>query len=331
MPFDQLKRRNFLTLLGGGAAWPLVARAQQGAMPVVGFLDIAPPNAQVLAAFVKGLGEMGFVEGQNVAIESRYAQGDVSRLTDLAADLIRRPVAVIATLGGVASVRAVRATSTTLPIVFEAGADPVQSGLVASLNRPGGNTTGVYGLSPELDPKRLGLLHQVLPKATRFAALLAPARGDAVVESRRGELQTAAATIGAQIEMFFADNPGEIDSAFAAIARQHVDALLVGTSRLFAGRVAQLVTLAARYMLPAMYFDRDFPVSGGLMSYATIYLDQIRQVGVYVGRILKGEKPTDLPVWRPTKFEFVLNLQTAKLLGIQVPPTLVALADEVIE
>jgi putative ABC transport system substrate-binding protein len=251
----------------------------------------------------------------------------------LAADLVRRRVAVIATLGGVTSVRAVRAASAMLPIVFEAGADPVQTGLVASVNRPGGNATGVYGSSPELDPKRLGLLHQLLPKAKRFAALFNPAAGDlsAGAELRARELQTAAAIIGVQIEVFFARNSGEIDSAFVTIAQKHVDALLVGTNRLFAGRVAQLVTLAARYMMPAMYFDRDFPVGGGLMSYATIYLDQISQVGVYVGRILKGEKPADLPVWRPSKYELVLNLQTAKLLGIEVPPQLLAIADEVIE
>jgi putative ABC transport system substrate-binding protein len=325
-----ISRRNFVTLLGGAvAAWPLAARAQQGPGPVVGFLDRAPPDALVRMAFVKGLADTGFVEGQNVAIEPRFAEGDASRLPNLAADLVRRSVAVIATLGGPRTVEAVRAASATVPIVFEAGGDPVQSGLVASVNRPGGNATGVYGFSPELDSKRLGLLHQLLPNATRFAALVDT--GSLVVESRIHELQTAAATIGAQVEVFFAGNADEINSAFAAVAQKQLDALLVGTSRFFVGRVAQFVTLAARHVIPAMYFDRVFTVSGGLMSYSTDYLDQIRQVGVYVGRILKGAKSADLPVVQSTKFELVINLQTARLLGIDVPQTLLANADEVIK
>jgi putative ABC transport system substrate-binding protein len=328
-----MKRREFMALLGGAAAaWPLAARGQQAAVPVVGFLDRAPPDAPVRTAFLKGLADTGFVEGQNVVIERRFAEGDASRLPNLAADLVRRSVPVIATLGGPLPVEAVRAASATVPIVFEVGGDPVQSGLVASVNRPGGNATGVYGFSPELDSKRLGLLHQLLPKAARFAVLFDAAGAPrAVVESRVHELQTAAATIGAQIEVFFAGNADEINSAFAAVAQKQLDALLVGTSRFFVGRVSQFVPLAARHVIPTMYFDRIFPVAGGLMSYSTDYLGQIRQVGVYVGRILKGEKPADLPVIQPTKFELVVNLQTARILGIEIPPTLLAVADEVIE
>jgi putative tryptophan/tyrosine transport system substrate-binding protein len=331
-----MKRRQFITLLGGAAAaWPLAARAQKPAMPVVGLLvtGSADPNTNSVAAFRKGLGEMGFAESQNISIEYRYGQNDIPRLPELAVDLVRRGVAVIATLGGPAPVRAAKAASATTPIVFETGGDPVQAGLVASLSRPGGNATGVTILSPELEPKRLGLLHDLLPKATRFAVLMNPSTAPdiSIVESRVRELQTAAAAIGAQIEVFFATNSSEIDSAFAGFAQMRVDALLVATSPLFADRNVQLATLAARNALPSIYFDRQFAIVGGLMSYATSYLDQARQVGVYVGRILKGEEPADLPVMRPTKFEFVINLQTAKTLGLQVPANLLALADELIE
>jgi putative tryptophan/tyrosine transport system substrate-binding protein len=329
-----MRRREFIAGLGGTAVWPLAVRAQQPAAPIVGLLitGSADPNAIFIAALRKGLGETGFVEGQNISIEYRYGQNDIPRLTELAVDLVRRRVAVIATLGGPAPVRAAKAASATTPIVFETGGDPVSAGLVASLNRPGGNATGVAILSPELEPKRLGLLHDLLPKATRFAALMNPSTASAIaVESRVSQLRTAAAAIGGQIEVLFATSSSEIDNAFAALSQMRVDALLVTTSPLFSDRAVQLATLAARNGLPAIYFDRHFPIVGGLLSYATSYPDQARQVGIYVGRILKGEKPADLPVMQPTKFELVINQQTARLLGIQVPETLLAQADEVIE
>jgi putative tryptophan/tyrosine transport system substrate-binding protein len=330
-----MNRREFIVGFGSAVAWPGFASAQQPKMPVVGLLvtGSVDPNTIYVAAFRKGLGELGFVESQNISIEYRYSQNDIPRLNELAADLVRRRVAVIATLGGPAPVRAAKAASATTPIVFETGGDPVQAGLVASLNRPGGNATGVALLNLEMDPKRLGLLHDLLPKATRFAALVNPstAPANSVIESRVSELRTAAAAIGAQIEVLFATNSSEIDSALAGLAQIHVDALLVTASPLFSDRAVQLATLTARNGLPAIYFDRHFAIIGGLMSYAASYSDQARQVGVYVGRILKGEKPADLPVMRPTKFEFVVNLQTAKTLGITIPETLLATADEVIE
>jgi putative ABC transport system substrate-binding protein len=328
-----MRRREFITGLVGAAASPVVARAQQAAMPVIGLLvtGSADPNATFVAAFRKGLGEMGFVESRNTSIEYRYGQNDVPRLTELAADLVRRQVAVIATLGGPAPVRAAKAASATTPIVFETGGDPVAAGLVASLNRPGGNATGVAILNPDIEPKRLGLLHDLLPKATRFAALRNKLTAPFAVEARVSELQTAAAAIGAQIEVLFATNSSEIDSAFTRLAQLRVDALLVTTNPLFSDRKVQLATLAARNALPAIYFDRDFAIVGGLMSYGPSYPDQARQVGVYVGRILKGEKPADLPVMQPTKFELIINQQTARTLGLSIPETLLATADEVIQ
>jgi putative tryptophan/tyrosine transport system substrate-binding protein len=328
-----MRRREFVVGLAGAAAWRALASAQQTQMPVIGLLvtGSADPNATFVAAFRKGLGEMGFVESRNISIEYRYGQNDIPRLAELAADLVRRRVAVIATLGGSAPVRAAKAASATTPIVFETGGDPVAAGLVASLNRPGGNATGVAILSPDIEPKRLGLLHDLLPKATRFAALMNNLNDPVAAEARVRELRTAAAAIGAQIEVLFATNSSEIDIALAGLAQIHVDALLVTTSPLFSDRAVQLATLAARNGLPAIYFDRHFAIVGGLMSYAASYSDQARQVGVYVGRILKGEKPADLPVMRPAKFEFVINLQTAKTLGITIPETLLATADEVIE
>jgi len=329
-----MQRRDFITLLGGtAAAWPLAARAQQRAVPIVGVLNSAVDEAIWRTAFVKGLGEMGFVEGRDVLLDVRSGQGDPARMPELAADLVRRRVAVIATLGGTPAAQAVRAASTTIPVVFETGLDPVAGGLVTSLNRPGGNVTGVYILSPEIQPKRLGLLHQLLPKAARFAVLTQRgiAAGQVPAESLVSELQTAAGSFGAQVEEFPAESIGDIDTAFAALAQKRVDAVLVSTTPLFAGRVAQLVTLSARYVMPAIFSERRYAVAGGLMSYGPGYAEQVRQVGIYAGRILKGEKAADLPVMLPTKFEFILNLQTAKLLGIEVPPTLLALADETIE
>jgi putative ABC transport system substrate-binding protein len=324
-----MKRREFITLFGGAAvAWPLAVRAQQRAMPVIGFLNSSSPDtfAPAVAAFRNGLGEMGFTEGRNVAIEYRFAGNDLNRLPELAADLVRRRVAAIAAVGGRPNARAAKGATTTIPIVFEVGSDPVQDGLVASFNRPGGNITGVTAINAELDQKRLGLLGDLLPAAGHFGALVGPAAFES-----RGLLQTAAASIGRQVEVLTATNSGQVDDAFATFAQKHVDALLVGGSSIFFGLRAQLVTTAARYGIPTIYFDRAFTEAGGLMSYGTQGGDNFRLVGVYIGRILKGEKPADLPVMRPVKFEFFINLQTARLLRIEVPPTLLALADKVIE
>jgi len=328
-----MKRREFITLLGGAAAassvsWPLAARAQQAAMPVIGLLvPFSPePAAPFLAAFREGLGETGFIERRNVAIETRYANRDLGRLPELAADLVRRRVAVIATLGGPVVAGAAKAATTTIPIVFEIGSDPVRQGLVASLNRPGGNATGVSFLGTESESKRLGLLHALLPEAKRFAVLAGAQTADSIASELGG-----AAAIGVEVEALPALTVQEIDAAFASLARKGADALMVRTNNLYMDRVVQIATLAARHAVPTIHFQRQFVAVGGLMSYGPNYLDQVRQVGVYVGRVLKGEKPADLPVVQPTKFDFVINLQTAKTLGLTVPPTLLAIADEVIE
>jgi putative tryptophan/tyrosine transport system substrate-binding protein len=324
-----MRRREFITFLGNAAAtWPLAARAQQR-VPVIGFLNSSSPDAfgPNVAAFRQGLGEMGFVEGQNVAIEYLFADNDARRLPELAADLVRRRVAAIAAVGGRGMPLAAKAATTTIPIVFEIGDDPVEDGLVASFNRPGGNITGVTAINWELDSKRLGLLGDLLPKAGRFGALVGPAAFD----ENRSHLQTAATSIGRQVEVLTATNSGQIDDALAAFAQKRVDALSVGGSSIFFGLRTQLVTTAARYGILAIYFDRTFTEAGGLMSYGTQAGDNFRLVGVYIGRILKGEKAADLPVMRPVKFEFFINLQTARLLRIDVPPTLLALADKVIE
>jgi ABC-type uncharacterized transport system substrate-binding protein len=325
-------RREFITLLCGAAAvWPGAARAQQPAMPVVGYLypGSPEPNANNAAAFRKGLSDAGYVEGRNVAIEYRFAHNELARLPELAADLVRRRVAVIATPGGIAAPLAAKAATTTIPIVFTMGADPVQLGLVASLNRPGGNVTGISSMNTELGAKRLGLLHELLPRAARFAALLNPnsSPGDTVF----ADLQGAAASIGRQIEGFYVSSNLEIDTAFASLVQKRADALLVSPYALLVNRRVQLVALAAHYRLPAIYAFREHVEIGGLMSYGSSATDRDRQAGIYTGRVLKGEKPADLPVMRAVKFEFVLNLHTAKLLGIEVPPGLLALADEVIE
>jgi putative ABC transport system substrate-binding protein len=325
----QIGRRQFVTALGGAAAtWPVAARAQPR-VPVIGFLNSSSPDtfAQNVAAFRQGLGEMGFVEGQNVAIEYRFALNNLSRLPELAADLVRRRVAAIAAVGGRPMPLAAKAATTTIPIVFEIGDDPVENGLVASFNRPGGNITGVTAINWELDSKRLGLLGDLLPGAKRFGALV----GSVAFDENRGHLQTAAASIGRQLEVLTAANSGQVDDALAAFAQKRVDALSVGGSSIFSGLRTQLVTTAARYGIPTIYFDRTFTEAGGLMSYGSPGADNLRLVGVYVGRILKGEKPADLPVIRPVKFEFFINLQTARLLRIEVPSTLLALADKVIE
>jgi putative ABC transport system substrate-binding protein len=328
-----MKRRAFITLLGGAAAaWPLAARAQQPAMPLVGYIyggseEIA---ADGTTAFRRGLSETGYTVGRNVAIEYRFSGTRTDRLPELAADLVRRRVAVIAALGG--SAAAARSATTTIPIVFGAGGDPVEAGLVASLNRPGGNLTGISFMIGELMPKRLELLHELLPQATRFAMLVNQNGPNSDrVEPTIKAVQAAAVAMGRQVEVFNADTDREIDTAFADLVQKRAEGLLVGSTPFFKNRRQQLAALAARHAVPTMYYDRVFPEAGGLMSYGSSILDQYRQVGVYTGRILKGEKPADLPVMQSTKFEFVLNLKTAKALGLTVPPALLATADEVIE
>jgi putative ABC transport system substrate-binding protein len=271
---------------------------------------------------------MGFVEGRNVAIEYRWAEG-YDRLPDLAADLVRRQVTVIAAMGGAVAGLATKRATTTIPIVFRTGFDPVQSGLVASLNRPGGNATGVSSMTPELSTKQLGLLHDLLPKATRFAMLVDPNAPSAEIAT--SAVEVAAAGITQQIDVLRASTNREITTAFDTLVQRRVDAVLIGANSLFGNRRVQLVTLAAHHRIPAIYFAREFVEIGGLMSYGSSLLDEFRQAGIYAGRILKGDKPADLPVTRPTRFEFVINLQTAGILGLEIPPTLLAIADEIIQ
>jgi ABC-type uncharacterized transport system substrate-binding protein len=332
MQFDQLKRRDFITLAGGAAAaWPFAARGQQPAMPVIGFLHSGSPepNATRVAAFRKGLSQAGYFEGQNVAIEFRWAAGQNDRLPDLAADLIRRRVAVIATPGSTPASLAAKAATTTIPIVFLIGGDPVALGLVASLNRPADNAAGVNLQLVELVAKQLVLLRDVAPGATPFVVLVNPnsAYTDAVVK----DLQASASALGLAIEILGASTDREIDAAFANLAQKRGGALLVGPDAVFVSRRAQIVTLAARHALPAMYDVLDFAEIGGLMSYGPNLADAYQQTGIYVGRVLKGERPADLPVVQPTKFELVVNLNTARALGLTIPDKLLALADEVIE
>jgi putative tryptophan/tyrosine transport system substrate-binding protein len=325
-----MKRREFITLLSGAAAWPFGARAQQQ-MPVIGFLNSASPEgyAPMMVAFRQGLSEIGYVEGQNVAIEYRLANNELDRLPELAADLVRRRVAVIAASGGTAVPLAAKAATTTIPIVFGVGGDPVKFGFVASFNRPGGNVTGISFMSDQLVPKRVGLLHELVPGAVRFALLVNPTIPN--TETLTRDSQAAASAIGRQIEVLTASTNRDIDLAFASLVQKQADALLVAPGVLFANRRVQLTTLAARHAVPAIYFDREFAEAGGLMSYGANISDVMRQLGIYTGRVLRGEKPADMPVMQPTKFELVINLQTAKTLGLEIPPALLARADEVIE
>jgi putative ABC transport system substrate-binding protein len=326
-----LRRRQFITLLGGAAAWPLAARAQQPAIPVIGYLDAGAPetSARLAAAFRKGLAETGYTESRNVAIEYRWARNEYDRLSEMASDLVRRQVIVIAAMGGSPTALAAKAATTTIPIVFGFGGDPVQTGLVASLNRPGGNITGVVTMNLELAAKRLGLLHELVPGATRFAVLVNANNSAAALLTRDALAATAPASW--QIEFLAVSTNRDLSAAFASLAQKRADALMVTPELLFVSRRVQLLTLAARHAVPTIYPSREFTEAGGLMSYGSSFTDMYRQAGIYTGRILKGEKPADLPVMQPTTFELVINLQTAQALGIDVPSTLLARADEVIE
>jgi ABC-type uncharacterized transport system substrate-binding protein len=329
---SHIERRKFLATLGGVAAWPLVARAQQPAMPVIGFLGTTSVQVSVkhLEAFRKGLSQTGYVEGRNVAIEFRWAGGREDRMPELAADLVRRQVAIIAVPISTAGAVAAKGATSSIPIVFGSGSDPVALGLVASLNRPGGNATGVKSLNVELTAKRLGLLRELAPQATRFVALVSPnaAMTDAIVKS----VHESVPTLGLPVEIVYAGNSDrDIEAVFANLSQKPGVALLVTVDPFFFNRRALIVTLAARHALPTVYFAREFADIGGLISYGTSIDNMHELVGIYTGRVLKGEKPADLPVAQPTKFDMVINLSTAKALAIEVPPTLLAVADEVIE
>ena len=325
-------RREFILALGSAASWPLAARAQQPTMPVIGFLNYQSPEtiADLLRAFRQGLKDTGYVEGENVAIAYRFAENQVDRLPELAADLVHRRVAVIATTGGPPPAFAAKAATTTIPIVFAINEDPVRLGLVASLARPGGNLTGINFFSAELVAKRLELLRELVPGAARVAVLVNPANATTTATTLR-EVEAAAPALGLQLKILNASTSGEINAAFAELARDRADALFVASDAFFFIRRVQMANLASRYAIAATYSTRDYPEAGGLMSYGTNLIDAFRQTGVYAGRILKGAKPAELPVVQSSKFEMVINHETARMLGLTVPPALLARADEVIE
>ena len=327
-----MRRREFIIFLGSGAAWSNMARAQQPALPVIGFLHStsAGPNVGTVSAFREGLRQAGYVDGQNVAIEFRWADGHYDRLPALAMDLVRERVAVIAALGGQASALAAKAATSTIPVVFDAGEDPVKLGLVASFSKPGGNVTGINILTNEIEAKRLGLLHELIPTALTIAVIGhpdTPANNDVVLE----DLQTAASALGLKLQILKVRSVLEIDNAFASFNQRRPDALLVMANAFFNSRRNQIVQLAAHQAIPAIYENHLFAMVGGLISYGIDLSEVYRQAGIYIGKILNGTKPADLPVIQPTKLELVINLKTAKELGITVPPQLLARADEVIE
>ena len=329
MHFDQLKRREFITLLGGAAAWPLAARAQQPTMPVIGFLRTtsSADSGDLVAAFRQGLREAGFVEGQDCAIEYRWTDNQLDRLPALVANLLRRPVAVIVT--NTPGALAAKAATTKVPIVFATGDDPVRQGLVASLNQPGGNVTGVSFTSVELGAKQLGLLRELRPGAARIAVLVDPKFP--TTERFVSDVRAAASAVGQQIEVLYVSSDHEIETAFTTFVQRGAGALLTGSGGFLYSRRELIAALAARHKIPAIYVLREYVAAGGPMSYAASITDAYRQAGIYAGRILKGEKPADLPVMLPTKFKLVINVTTAKALGLEIPDKLLALADEVIE
>jgi putative tryptophan/tyrosine transport system substrate-binding protein len=325
-----VKRREFITLLGGAATWPLASRAQQPAVPVIGFLHAGPPatSAALAAAFRQTLADAGYADGRNVTIEYRWAEGQYDRLPALAAELVQKPVAIIVA-SPIPAALAAKAATTTIPIAFNVAGDPVKLGLVASLARPGGNATGVNSFIAELGSKQLGLLREIVPSAARIGLLVNPTNAN--VEGVIRDVKEAAPAIGVQIEIVQASDSRQIEDAFATLMRNRVDALLVGSDVYFSSRRVQLAILAARHAIPAVYNLREFAEVGGLMSYGTSLMEAMRELGRYAGRILQGAKPAELPVSQPTKFELVINLPTARALGIEIPPMLLARADEVIE
>jgi putative ABC transport system substrate-binding protein len=324
-----MRRREFITVLGGAAAWPLAARAQQ-AMPVVGYLasGAARPMAGLVSAFHEGLSESGYVEGRNVAIEYRWAEGRSDQLPELAADLVRRRVAVIVAVGGSAPAQAAKEATTTIPIVFASGDDAIEAGLVSSLGQPGGNVTGISWLASSLEAKRIGLMRELVPDGD-LGVLVNPSFPGGKVHAR--DAQEAARQLGIRVHILNASNERDLETIFASFGQQRLGSLVVNPNPMFYNLREQIIALAARYAAPTIYYTRDYAVAGGLMSYGTSVLEASRQSGRYAGRVLKGEKPADLPVLQPTKFEFVINLKTAKALGLKLPHGLLAAADEVIE
>jgi putative ABC transport system substrate-binding protein len=331
MQFDRVKRREFITLLGGAAAWPIAARAQQIALPVIGYLGAESPAAFAsrVRAFRQGLGETGFIEGQNVAIEFRWAEGQHNRLPALAADLARRMVTVIVAPGGAPAALAAKSATTTIPIVFEIGADPIAIGLVETLNRPGANLTGVTSLNVQVTPKRLEILHEVVPAAALIGILLNPTGPTA--DSQLRNLQAAAGALGVQLHVLHASTERDFDSAFETLLQLRAGGLVVASDIFFATRSEQIAALTVRHKVPAIHQSRDFAIAGGLMSYVGSFVESHRQAGIQTGRILKGDKPADLPVQQVTKVELFINLKSAKTLGVTFPLSLLARADEVIE